>query len=78
MEIERRREVEERYADIQEGTAAASGGGDWKEANSVGGAERSLKRARSPDEDGMRMVKFVFGSPVPVSLIISSLSEPAL
>ena len=50
LEIERRREVEERYADAQEGPGAvAGGGGDWKE---VEGAQKpSLKRERSPDED---------------------------
>ncbi|KAI0928484.1 Nuclear cap-binding protein subunit 2 [Taiwanofungus camphoratus] len=48
LEIERRREVEERYADAQEGPGAvAGGGGDWKEAD-----ENPLKRARSPDDEG--------------------------
>lgn len=50
LEIERRREVEERYADAQEGPGAvAGGGGDWKEA---GTADNPLKRARSPDDQG--------------------------
>lgn len=52
LEIERRREVEERYADAQEGPGAVAGGGeDWKEAE--GAAEtKNLKRQRSPDDDG--------------------------
>ncbi|THG99181.1 hypothetical protein EW026_g3120 [Hermanssonia centrifuga] len=51
VEIERRREVEERYADAQEGPGAVAGGGDdWKEAE--GAVESSLKRGRSPDDDG--------------------------
>ena len=57
LEIERRREVEERYADAQDGPGAvAEGGGDWKEAAN-GVAEKSLKRGRSPDdeEDGDRV-----------------------
>lgn len=50
LEIERRREVEERYADAQDGPGAvAGGGGDWKEA---GTADNPLKRARSPDDEG--------------------------
>ncbi|KAF7304609.1 Nuclear cap-binding protein subunit 2 [Mycena kentingensis (nom. inval.)] len=50
LEIERRREVEERYADAQDGPGAvAGGGGDWKEADTSG--ER-LKRGRSPDDEG--------------------------
>jgi len=52
MEIERRREVEERYADAQDGPGAvAGGGGDWKEAENAG-TENKLKRGRSPDDDG--------------------------
>jgi len=52
LEIERRREVEERYEDAQDGPGAvASGGGDWKQQDYSGG-ERTLKRGRSPDEDG--------------------------
>ncbi|OBZ75044.1 Nuclear cap-binding protein subunit 2 [Grifola frondosa] len=51
LEIERRREVEERYADAQEGPGAvAGGGGDWKEAE--GAAESTLKRGRSPEDEG--------------------------
>ncbi|PCH38032.1 RNA-binding domain-containing protein [Wolfiporia cocos MD-104 SS10] len=50
LEIERRREVEERYADAQEGPGAvAGGGGDWKDA---GTADNPLKRARSPEDEG--------------------------
>jgi nuclear cap-binding protein subunit 2 len=50
IEAERRREVEERYADAQEGPGAvAGGGGDWKEAETV---DISRKRGRSPDDEG--------------------------
>jgi len=53
LEIERRREVEERYADAQDGPGAvAGGGGDWKESNEVRGEGNKLKRGRSPDDDG--------------------------
>lgn len=45
--MERRREVEERYADTQLGAIAPSGGGEWKDAT-----ENPLKRARSPDDEG--------------------------
>ena len=52
MEIERRREVEERYADAQDGPGAvAGGGGDWKETENTS-TENKLKRGRSPDDDG--------------------------
>ncbi|KAK2460583.1 hypothetical protein APHAL10511_007053 [Amanita phalloides] len=52
MEIERRREAEERYADAQEGPGAvATGGGDWKEAD-TGTTDVKLKRARSPTDEG--------------------------
>ncbi|KIP09603.1 hypothetical protein PHLGIDRAFT_67259 [Phlebiopsis gigantea 11061_1 CR5-6] len=50
-EIERRREVEERYADAQDGPGAvATGGGDWKES-AAPVQEATLKRGRSPDEE---------------------------
>lgn len=50
LEMERRREVEERYADAQDGPGAvAVGGGDWKEG---AGPEQTLKRGRSPDDEG--------------------------
>ena len=50
LEIERRREVEDRYADATDGPGAvAGGGGDWKERE---GAGPSLKRGRSPDDEG--------------------------
>ncbi|TFK27417.1 RNA-binding domain-containing protein [Coprinopsis marcescibilis] len=53
LEIERRREVEERYADAQDGPGAvASGGGDWKQSESNAPEENKLKRGRSPDDDG--------------------------
>lgn len=51
LEIERRREVEERYADVQDGPGAVAGGGDdWKDQ---GGSqhENTLKRGRSPDDE---------------------------
>ncbi|KAI6118784.1 hypothetical protein EV401DRAFT_1538902 [Pisolithus croceorrhizus] len=48
-QLERRREFEERYADVQDGPGAvATGGGDWK-ATEV--PTTTLKRARSPDDD---------------------------
>ena len=51
LEIERRREVEERYADAQDGPGAvAGGGGEWKEVE--GAPEEQKKRARSPDDEG--------------------------
>ena len=50
LEIERRREVEDRYADATDGPGAvAGGGGDWKERE---GAGPTLKRDRSPDDEG--------------------------
>ena len=52
VEIERRREVEERYADAQDGPGAVAGGGeDWKEAENAA-PEKTLKRGRSPDDEG--------------------------
>lgn len=50
-EIERRREVEERYADAEDKPGAvAGGGGDWKETEAV--TENTLKRGRSPEDEG--------------------------
>ncbi|KAI0308930.1 hypothetical protein OF83DRAFT_1180214 [Amylostereum chailletii] len=49
-EIERRREVEARYADTEQGGPVAGGGGDWKDQN--GAADSSLKRGRSPEDEG--------------------------
>ena len=54
-----RREVEERYADAQDGPGAvATGGGDWKESNAAA-QEPTLKRGRSPDDeaDNERLVR---------------------
>ncbi|KAI0341585.1 RNA-binding domain-containing protein [Trametopsis cervina] len=52
LEIERRREVEERYMDAETGPGAvAGGGGDWK-ASEGAAAERKGKRARSPEDEG--------------------------
>lgn len=59
IEIERRREVEERYADAQDGPGAvAGGGGDWKQEDNAN-VGKTLKRGRSPeeDEDDDRMVR---------------------
>lgn len=48
-QMERRREVEERYLDAQDGPGAvASGGGEWKETE----VRPTLKRARSPEDEG--------------------------
>lgn len=48
-QLERRREVEERYIDVQDGPGAvAGGGGEWKEPET----RPTLKRARSPDDEG--------------------------
>lgn len=58
LEIERRREVEERYADAQDGPGAVAGGGDdWKDQ----GYENTRKRGRSPDdeEESARLVSNV-------------------
>lgn len=53
LEVERRKAVEERYADAQEGPGAIAGGGeDWKEAEGAG--DKARKRGRSPDDDGGR------------------------
>ncbi|KAF7322869.1 Nuclear cap-binding protein subunit 2 [Mycena chlorophos] len=50
LEIERRREVEERYADAQDGPGAvAGGGGDWKDVDT---SDSRLKRGRSPEDEG--------------------------
>jgi nuclear cap-binding protein subunit 2 len=49
-EIERRREVEERYADAGQGPVAG-GGGDWKEQN-ASQPTATLKRERSPEDSG--------------------------
>ncbi|KAH9946062.1 RNA-binding domain-containing protein [Epithele typhae] len=49
-EIERRREVEERYNDAQDVPGAvAGGGGDWKATEHV--QQSTLKRGRSPEDD---------------------------
>ncbi|ETW86006.1 hypothetical protein HETIRDRAFT_310541 [Heterobasidion irregulare TC 32-1] len=49
LEIERRREVEERYADTEQGGPVAGGGEDWKDQNP---AAPTLKRGRSPEDEG--------------------------
>ncbi|KAF8831375.1 hypothetical protein F5879DRAFT_646476 [Lentinula edodes] len=50
LEVERRRAVEERYADAQDGPGAVAGGGeDWKEIET---SEGKLKRGRSPEDEG--------------------------
>jgi len=48
-EAERRREVEERYADTT--GIVAGGGGDWRQGEVP---NQSLKRGRSPEDDGER------------------------
>ena len=51
LEIERRREVEERYADAREGPGAVAGGGEeWKQVD--GNIDGVLKRGRSPEDEG--------------------------
>jgi nuclear cap-binding protein subunit 2 len=54
LEIERRRAVEERYADVEQGGPVAIGGEEWKHA--LAPSESTHKRARSPDDedDGSR------------------------
>ncbi|EIM89912.1 RNA-binding domain-containing protein [Stereum hirsutum FP-91666 SS1] len=49
LEIERRREVEARYADTEPGGPVAAGGEDWKDQNTA--PESTRKRERSPDDD---------------------------
>ncbi len=53
-EIERRRAVEERYADADPNAPMAIGGEEWKHA--LAPTEATHKRARSPDDedDGSR------------------------
>ncbi|KAI9446529.1 RNA-binding domain-containing protein [Lactarius indigo] len=48
LEIERRRQVEERYADVEVGGLVAAGGEEWKQIHAVP-VESPLKRGRSPD-----------------------------
>ena len=73
IEIERRREVEERYADAQEGPGAvAGGGGDWKQEDNAGAdvADKGLKRGRSPDDEGDTRSVGEFGPPALIHLLI--------
>lgn len=50
--MERRRELDARYADAQDGPGAVAGGGeDWKAANASAEQPQNNKRARSPDDD---------------------------
>lgn len=80
LEIERRREVEERYADAQDGPGAvAGGGGDWKEAENAG-TENKLKRGRSPDDDGdtlraVRKLLELFAKKVFLTFLLGSENE---
>jgi hypothetical protein len=68
LEIERRREVEERYADAQDGPGAvAGGGGDWKEAEGAA-PDGKLKRGRSPDDEGDN-ARMVWSNSFPGGLI---------
>jgi len=76
IEIERRREVEERYADAQEGPGAvAGGGGDWKQEDNAGAgaADKGLKRGRSPDDEGDTRTVSEFG-PQPLVYLLTILS----
>jgi nuclear cap-binding protein subunit 2 len=50
IEIERRRQVEERYADVEQGAPVAIGGEEWQQVHAVP-SEPVLKRARSPDDE---------------------------
>lgn len=50
-EMERRRELDARYADAQDGPGAVAGGGeDWKAVHATA-EPTSNKRGRSPDDD---------------------------
>jgi hypothetical protein len=78
LEIERRREVEERYQDAQDGPGAvAGGGGDWKEAETSGNESR-LKRGRSPDEEGEGDTRLVSRLPLKSLRLLTRLSGPAI
>lgn len=48
LEADRRREVEERYADTT--GIVAGGGGDWRQGEIP--PQQNLKRGRSPEDDG--------------------------
>jgi len=50
MEAERKRQAEERYADVEQGGPVAVGGEEWKQSLAPA-VESTLKRARSPDDD---------------------------
>jgi nuclear cap-binding protein subunit 2 len=50
LEIERRRQVEERYADAEHSGPMAIGGEEWKHALAPS-TEAIHKRARSPDDE---------------------------
>ncbi|KAN0077044.1 hypothetical protein V8E55_010899 [Tylopilus felleus] len=45
---ERRREVEERYLDVQDGPGAVPSGGEWKDPET----RPTFKRGRSPEDEG--------------------------
>lgn len=65
-EIERRREVEERYADAQDGPGAVAGGGEeWKQTEAPP-EENKLKRGRSPDDEGDSLRDV--GPPLPLTV----------
>lgn len=46
----RRQEVEERYADVEQGAPVAVGGGEWKQSLAPS-VQSTLKRARSPEDE---------------------------
>ncbi|KDQ60754.1 hypothetical protein JAAARDRAFT_31725 [Jaapia argillacea MUCL 33604] len=50
LEIERRREMEERYADTT--VAVAGGGGEWNQQHATAEPAGTLKRGRSPEDEG--------------------------
>ncbi|KAI5121678.1 hypothetical protein M0805_002754 [Coniferiporia weirii] len=51
-EMERRRELDARYADAQDGPGAVAGGGeDWKASSAPEQTQPTLKRERSPEEE---------------------------
>ena len=60
LEAERRREVEERYADTT--GIVAGGGGEWKQGEV---AVQSLKRGRSPEDEG-EQERVSIQSPYPI------------
>ncbi|KAI0273552.1 RNA-binding domain-containing protein [Gloeopeniophorella convolvens] len=50
LEAERRRQVEERYADTEQGAPVAGGGGEWNQEHAPV-VESTHKRGRSPEDE---------------------------